>query len=123
MSGYFNHLSSNAHFANIQADQGFIGDAAGTSSDHGSSGMVDFALQLGELSLEEKILKEFTLFQSKNMDLLQETATACPSTNPSLRQSRIQGWWTPDASYTFCAHRAHMVATFLLKHVCKTAYD
>lgn len=25
MSGYFNHLSSNAHFANIQADQGFIG--------------------------------------------------------------------------------------------------
>ena len=54
--------------------------------------MVDFALQLGELSLEEKILKEFTLFQSKNMDLLQETATACPSTNPSLRQSRIQGW-------------------------------
>ncbi|AJR77249.1 ANL_collapsed_G0021400.mRNA.1.CDS.1 [Saccharomyces cerevisiae] len=92
MSGYFNHLSSNAHFANIQADQGFIGDATGTSSDHGSSGMVDFALQLGELSLEEKILKEFTLFQSKNMDLLQETATACPSTNPSLRQSRIQGW-------------------------------
>lgn len=92
MSGYFNHLSSSAHFTNIQADQGLISDASGTSGDHGSSSMIDFALQLEELSLEEKIVKEFTLFQSKNIDLLQETATASPNTNHSFRQSQIQGW-------------------------------
>nr|CAI6531074.1 ALI_HP1_G0023500.mRNA.1.CDS.1 [Saccharomyces cerevisiae] len=63
MSGYFSHLSSSARFANIQTDQGFIGDTTGTSSDHGGSGMVDFALQL-ELSLR-KIIQSSTLFQTR----------------------------------------------------------
>ncbi|CAI4038850.1 hypothetical protein SMKI_06G2000 [Saccharomyces mikatae IFO 1815] len=92
MSGFINHFSSNAHFTTLQADQSLIGDFRGASSDHGNNGMIDFTLKLEELSLEEKILKEFTLFQSQNMDLLQETSTASGNANPSLRQSRIQGW-------------------------------
>ncbi|CAI4062657.1 hypothetical protein SKDZ_07G4050 [Saccharomyces kudriavzevii ZP591] len=93
MSGYFNHLSSSAHFPNFQVDQGLISDAGSAANDRSGGGMIDFAIQLNELSLEEKILKEFTLFQSKNMDLLQDTSsTRSPNATSSLRQSRIQGW-------------------------------
>lgn len=92
MSGYFDHLSSDAHFTNIQVEQGLINDTNSTSSDHINNSMIDFALQLEQLNLEENILKEFTLFQSKNMDILQDTATARSNTTSPLRQNRIQGW-------------------------------
>ncbi|EJS43545.1 YGR161W-C [Saccharomyces arboricola H-6] len=92
MSGYFKHLSSEAHFTNIQREQGLLSDTNNTSSERRSNNMIDFALQLDQLSLEEEILKEFTLFQSKNMDLLQDVSMASPNATSSLRQGRIQGW-------------------------------